>query len=389
MRRRTLLATAGTLLTAGCGGLQSGSRGSGGRGAHVDGLINNTNESEFDFSDAIEDRNFSMGDVNDVEFEFNESKFAADFESKAGGAREESGTPMETDPRATELMQEAMTGIQKAYEAYVSQAGSDATLMDVGITLDSFNALRVRRLAKEARTPLEEATEYAPEGQKQVVLALVQVTIFLEDLARVRRALIDAYDDFVYAVERLYAESTTRARYTVSSIREYRKSAKQMFRPLKREIDEGAMAVFTPVGSVYDDKIDQIEAELDGLRWGAEGVMEMAKALEKWPGAVEAYLDRDYERAVNRLDTAAFGFSYARSDFERIDQESGMTDLTGEIARVAGTLETTADALGRSASAKVEDDPQRKFFEAQRAAERAVNGDEIVSEMRTANRIIT
>jgi hypothetical protein len=128
--------------------------------------MSESNDSEFNFSDMGGERDFSMGGSEGADFEFDDSAFEADFDS---GFAEDSGptpTPIETDPKATELMNEAMDGIRETYETYVGYAGSEANLMDVNATVESFHAPKIRTMAQNARNPLEEATEYAPEGQK-------------------------------------------------------------------------------------------------------------------------------------------------------------------------------------------------------------------------------
>lgn len=363
-----------------------GGRGNG-RGAYVDG-VTNINESEISFDNVEGDQNFSMGDFEDQDFEFDEDAFEADFESRFGEAGGETRTPIETDPRATELMGKAMKGIQKTYEVYVSHAGSNANLMDVNASTDSFNAPRIRTLAQESRALLEEATEYAPEDQKNIILSLVQVTVFLEDLARVREALLEAEDEFRYAVERLYAESTTRARYTVPKIKEYHLEARSLYRPLKREIDAEAVAVFEPVGAVYDEKIDQIRDELQALGDFRTGINSAANAIEKFQNGVPEFYDRNYEKALSPLNTAEFRFGSARVDFSNVDESTGMQEKADEVAAVMTALEGGAAGLHRAAEVKVDDEPQPEFFEARRAAERAIDSNDIASDMRTANQIV-
>lgn len=385
MRRRALLATAGTLLTAGCGAMRSGR--SNGRGAYADG-VTNISDSEMNFEGVGDERNFSMGEIEDRDFEFEDGAFEADFDSRFGEGGGETRTPIETDPRATELMAESMGKIQETYEAYVGQVGPEANLMDVNASTESFNAPRIRQLAQESRTPLEEATEYAPEDQKNIILTLVQVTIFLEDLARVREQLVEAYDEVTYAVERIYAESTTRARYTAPRIKDHYTEARSLYRPLKNEIDADAVAVFEPVGAVYDDKIDQIRDELWAFQDFHSGVKSAVNAIEKFKTGVPRFYNREYEKSLSPLSTAEFRFGSAQTDFGNVDESTGMQEQGNEVADVMGALQGAAEALHRAAEVRVEDEPQPQFFEARRAAERAVDSNDIASEMRTASQII-
>ncbi|MFB6083346.1 MAG: hypothetical protein ABEJ94_03780 [Halorientalis sp.] len=364
-----------------------GGRGNG-RGAYVEG-VTNINDSSVSFENLGGGRNFSMGDIEDVDFEFDEDAFEADFESQFGEDGGGTRTPIETDPRATELMAEGMKGIQETYDAYVGYAGSGANLLDVNLSIDSFNESRVRHLAQEARAPLEKATKYAPEAQKNIILSLVQVTIFLEDLARVRGALLEAHDEFLYAVERLYAESTTRARRTTYRIDEYRSTARSLYRPLENEIDAEAVAVFDPVGNVYDEKMDQIRAELRAFRDCQDGIRSAASAIEAFQDGVPAFYNRHYEKALSPLSEAEFGFGSAKIDFGNVDAVTGMQEKTSEVAGVVAALGEAAASLHRAAEVKVEDKPQPQFYEARRAAERAIESNAIASEMRTAERIIT
>lgn len=365
----------------------SGGRGNG-RGAFADG-VTNISDSEIGFENMGEERNFSMGDIEDGNFEFDEGAFEADFDSRFGEGSGATSTPIETDPRATELMTEAMDGIRETYAAYVGYAGSDANLMDLDSTIDSFNAPRVRRLAQEARAPLEKATEYATEDQKTIILSLVQVTVFLEDLARVREALLDAHDEFTYAVERIYAESTTRADRATYTIDEYRTEAQSLYRPLDGEIDAGAVSVFEPIGSVYEQKMNQVRAELDAYRNVRSAIRSAARGIEVFQDGVQAFYDREYEAVLSPLGSAQFEFGSAQSDFAIVDEATGIQATTSEVAGVMQALDAAAQALHRAAEVRVEDAPQPEFFEARRAAERAVDSNDIVADMRTASRIIT
>ncbi|SDF74685.1 hypothetical protein SAMN05216218_10945 [Halorientalis regularis] len=388
MRRRTFIATAGTLLTAGCGALDSSGRG-GGPGAHIDGFINDSNSSDFSFGNMGSERNFSMGDFDEVDFEFNESSFEANFDSRFGENAGPTPTPVETDPKATELMATSMDRIRETYATYVGYAGPEANLLDVDATTESFHAPKIRTLAQNARAPLEKATEYAPEGQKNIILSLVQVTTFLEDLARVREALIDAYDEFLFAVERIYAESTLRAEQTTYNIDDYRDEAQSLYRPLKNEIDAEAVSVFNPIGKVYEEKIDQVRAELQAFREVRAGVKSAARGIDAFNQGVPRFYEQNYERALSPLSTAQFSFGSAQSSFGIVDESTGIQEKANEVAGVMEALEAAAGALHRASEVKVDDEPQPEFFEARRAAERAVESNDIASDMRTAEQIIT
>jgi hypothetical protein len=367
--------------------MQNSGRGNG-PGAHIDGFLNSSNRTEFSFDDMGDEPNFSMGESEGVEFEFNESSFEATFDSRFGEARS-TRTPVETDPRATKLMEDAMEGIKRTYETYVGFAGSDATLLDVDASIDSFDGPKIRRLAQEARASLEKATEYAPEGQKNIILSLVQVTIFLEELSRLREALRDAYGEFDYAVERLYAESTLRAKRTAIRMNEARSEAQSLFEPLRKEIDPEAVSVYTPIGNVYEEKIRQLRAEIDAFRNFNSAVKSAANGIDEFKTGVPRFYRREYEKALSPLRTAQFRFESARSSLAIVDESTGIQEKALEVEGVMSALRGAADGLHRAAEVKVDDDPQPQFFEARRAAESAVGDNDIAAEMRTASQIIT
>jgi hypothetical protein len=351
--------------------------------------MNDSEESDFNFGNMSDERNFSAGNVEDVDFEFNESSFEADFDSGFGENAGPTPTPIETDPRATDLMTEAMDGIRQTYTTYVSYEGPDADLLDVTASTESFHAPKLRTMAQNARKPLEEATQFAPEGQKDIILSLVQVTVFLEDLARFRAVMIDAYDDVVFAIERLYAESTLRAEQTTNRINELRSEAQSLARPLRNEIDAEAVSVFEPIGETYNEKMGQIRSEVRALRDIRSAVNSGVRGIEAFQDGVPAFYEQNYEQARRALSTAKFSFGTARTTLELVDESTGMQEKTSEAAAVMGALDSAADALYEASEAKVENESQKTFLEQRRKAERAADSNDIASEMRTANQIIT
>jgi len=387
MRRREFLAAAGTTLGAGCMSMiRGGDPRQSGPGAHLEGHLGTDNfTSNFSF-EVGEGGNFEGFDFEDADFEFNESAFDAEFEDSFDDGEEK--TPIETNERATELLRKGMVAIHETYTTYVGYVGPDATLLQVDSTVANFNHAKIIRLAREAREPLEEATEYATEGQRELVLGLVQVTVFLEEMARVRDTLIDAFDRFSWATERLYAESTTRAQQAARKVDTLATDAESRYETIEEELDREAVQIYQPVGEVYSAKMRRVGKELRAFSNGAGSITSIADGIERFQESMRSFDRDEYRDAARSFGLAASTFNSAQwglRNFGNADNELGRTST--KLDRARATLAAASEALRDAAQARVEDNRQR-FFEKEREAKEIIEANDTVREMSTPNSFV-
>jgi hypothetical protein len=384
MKRRTFLATAGTLFVAGCGGKKSPAerRRQKKRGYYQkDMQFKDRTPPEFASSDG------EAFEFEDPEKKFNESTFDFGLSDKFDFG-EEDRTPVETNPKATAYLDTVRAELTDAYEMYVSYAGPDADISDVNPTLSSFSGLRIRKKVRGIATPLEKAAQHATEGQMAYVAGLQQVGVFLVQAPWVEQALIDAWDDFTFAVERVYNESLSLANRSVNKAKHNIDTAKDKLRNLEAEVDGQAMVTFPKLSADgFTAKLEQLNAEISFIQDFVQAVDRMRIGMERMASGVSAYIDEDYQSASNPLLRAGNNFSRAERNLDEYGNAGPMKEKAKEVYNVAFTLEQVCEDLGDAARAKAWGN-RSNFYENEEDAEEHIRSNDIVTQMRTPYDVI-
>lgn len=390
MRRRAFLATAGSLLTAGCGALTGGG---GGRNRRVnpdklyasDRGVELQNRSDVSFSGMNE----SEFDFEDIDFDFNETALDGEFQQREWdfGQREED-RPTPTNERAVAEIRTALEKLGEAWDIYRRFAGRDASLLEVTPATEEIRAINVRGKVREAKGPLEAAAEHATGDGRVIVLGLQQIGVFLVQAAEADQALRDAYEEFVWATERLYAENTTQAQSAAFRLEDLVEEARAPYERLG-DVESSTARLFEPLtADRLSEKIRRIESGIDAHETFVDGIHRAIDGLEHLQDGVPAYERREYEEAASTLLRARSDFGIATFSFEPYRPVPGITAKSQEVADVMRTLEAGTKALERSARGKVEDE-RLQYFEAQREAEKRFKSNEIVHrQMSTPREII-
>lgn len=365
MRRRTLLATVGSALLAGCGDFQEattsapeaveaeqripdgvgpiddiGIQGEIGVEGGVD--VQPVDDIGVDQDIEIAD---DIGVQADVDF--------GGADQLEGQGLDENGDPIERNPRAERLIQQARGQLSSAIEAYTSFAGPDATLTDVNPTVSDFDAVDVTREVRPARRLLERASSSATMGQRTMIMALGQCASFLENAAMVDGKLADAYEDFEFAWDRLVAETypqVEQARHRFQSDLDDAESAKDA---LERVTSMRMMAAFEEISAeMYRTKIRQFDLCLSTLDQFDGGLGHFRSALHKTDTAAGLSEDERYRSAANRLVTATASAGTTTQRFRTVSSLTGLRGEALERSLVPRTMEQTLHDLERHARAR-------------------------------------
>src|SRR6056297_2241161 len=187
MRRRAFLATAGTLLTAGCGALTGGNGGGSNSKGHSKHRDDIGVDSSFKRDSRIDNPDIegNVGEIDtNVDGEFsvdvNVSDVDAEIDTNIGAnLRDDTGTATPENPEATKHIMKAREKLTTAHQKYAEQASKGNSILNVRPTVDSFSWLSIKRNVKAAMNHLEEGAKYAEGGQATNVLALEHAGYFL------------------------------------------------------------------------------------------------------------------------------------------------------------------------------------------------------------------
>jgi len=398
MRRRDLLATAGTLLTAGCGSLLGGNQG----GPRQSGPSDELYESDVvDGIDGEVDTNVGNigANVSSVDTNINVTSIDTNVTSNINTSidtnidtsfgNDDSGTATPASEEAEQIVADATAALNEAVSVYTSFGGEDAGLMDVDATTADFQKISVRSNVREALELLDEALDADPTpGQIVNIAALEQVGVFLSNAAEAQYALVRAYDRLQFASERFYNESLTQMEFANAEMDEYTNEAVDALNRLRRETDQDAMQVLSSVSEeVYRRKEQRLQDQTDAFSDFYGGLRSMRRGLEDMQDGVPAYLAERYEDAANDFLSASASFGIGASSFTLLPGADPLRPKADELFGVATVLEQAAEDLHRSAEAQVEDD-RLQFFEARRAAEDHIESNDIVRDMSTMRDII-
>ena len=395
MRRRAFLATAGTLLSAGCGALTGGR--DGGRGGSS-GPEDWGDENGPDFTERPRRTLPEPPGGAQNEYQINTQ---VDSEIRGVGAGDSDirdpfqidgegsdGTPTRANQEATELIGEARNQLDDALDAYRGYAGANSSILDVNASHTSFDNLEVEDLVRQAESTLDEAVEPATEGQRMNILGLAHVAVFIRYAARCQKALGDAFAEVEFMSERLYNESLRLVEQGNRQARTAMEDAKDAYEVIDREVEPDAFRAYGTLSeSVFEDKVRQLDGEIAALDESRTGLRDMKDGVTELQIGVPAFLDERYEEAERRLSGATADFAIARTSFRLTEGSREVEAKVREIVGVAQTLEQATTDLRRAAEAQLNDE-RLVFYEARRAAEQHIESNEIVSDMRTMNDII-
>lgn len=385
MRRRTLLATLGSVLVAGCGSsddsLSQGPSDILGEGYAREG-VEPVDSIGMDRPPEM-DGDLGTEPIDDIGIERNIS-INRDVGIGSGRRRQDSryetDTPTETNPRATEYLDAAREYLTAALDAYVEFGGGES-LVDVNPTVGTVVAVAVQRPVTTARKRLESAREYATEGQQIAVLGLQHVASFLEYSAATDQMLCDAYEEFVFAIERAYNENTTQARQARLRLDSKLETAEASLQTLTDGVDRGAMVLFEALSeSAVVQKQQQLSSSVSTLRDFESGVEYMEQGLSRLDDAGNRYRDGNYSGAADSLIAANGNFAGATTQFKRVSSETGLKDKALEARLVTRTLEQVTADLERSVNAKANGN-QLVSRESRRSAEDQLDSNDVVADM--------
>lgn len=347
MRRRTLLVTTGVLVSAGCSALQGG-----------DGT---------DTTDAATDTATGTGTDTPTDTQtpptatetLSEPAPTTDTDTTTDGTTEtetetETATPTRAERRAAREIDSARSNLSEAlteYVAFAPDGTSEPTLLSVDAAVNVTIA-DVTNPVSAARSALDAVPEQANADQQATVDALRGVATFLDRGVRCQARLYDAYEDFTFVVDRLYAENTGGVPDEIASIREATAGARGYFDTLTAESDASDTTAFDALDeATYTDKVGQFEAELDAFPTIADALTAFRRGLETFLEAADDYLDGDYRDPREQFPDAASDFRTADQTLSAIDAPPSVADTVADLVSVASALAPACDDLTSAARA--------------------------------------
>jgi hypothetical protein len=345
MRRRTLLATAGVLVSAGCSALQGGDG--------TDTATDTDTQSETDTAAPTDTTTAPSGTDTLSEpapTTGTESPTATDTTTEP----EETATPNRAEREAAREIDRARTKLSEAlteYVAFAPSGTSDPTILSVDASVNVTIA-DVTNPVSEARVSLDRVTDRASSEQQATVEALRGVATFLDRGVRCQAKLYDAYQDFTFVVDRLYAENTGGVPDEIANIRDETADARGFFDTLTAESDAGDTTAFDDLDeATYADKVGQFEAELDAFPTVADGLTAFRRGLETFLEAAENYLGGDYREPRETFPEAADDFRTASQTLSAVSAPPSIADTVADLVEVAEAIAPACDDLAEASRA--------------------------------------
>ncbi|MFB6166282.1 MAG: hypothetical protein ABEJ31_14070 [Haloarculaceae archaeon] len=388
MRRRALLATAGSLLSAGCSALSGG----GDQGVQRRrrrslyggvGVTEHIGPGGNDSMDVGVDGNFSTDlDLADQGIDLNDTDMDQNLQVELSGRDEQQVLTATADNESAKHIQTARDHLQTALTNYTRQAGRGAAVTDVTPTT-SFSAAIVTNNTASANDALKQAADGATDRQKVVVLALRQVSLFLELGATADEQLHRSWKAFSFAVGRFYSENTAQFEPARLRMQRHHKRARKAQRALANNTDESCTAALEGLSEdEYNGKCDQLQSAVFDFGGFGPGMESLSGGLASLQDAVPAYENEEYALAARRSLAASAQFGVAMVSFDVDRDGTAVSRKARELYGVTRTLKQLCDDLQRSASAQTNDN-RLLFREARRAARQHAQSNDIVRQMPT------
>jgi len=354
MRRRTLLATAGVLCAAGCSAfrIETGTE------------TGDSTDTATDTDGATPAPTEGPPTETPTQGAPDPTTDATDTDTATATETEEpteTATPTEAEREAARQLDRARSRLSTALTEYVAFAaetdgsgeddGEGPTLLDVDASV-SVTVADVTNPVSRARQALADVPEDASADQQATVEALRGVATFFDRGVRCQAELYDAYQNFVFVVDRLYAENTGGVPSEVASLRSETERAQEFFDTLAAETGADDTTAFEGLDeATYTGKVDQFEAELDAFPTIADALTAFRSALETFLDAVDDYESGSYRDPREEFPDAASDFRTAARTLGALDAPDSVADTVADLVSAAEALAPACDDLAAASRA--------------------------------------
>ncbi|WP_336001477.1 hypothetical protein [Halorientalis halophila] len=332
MRRRTLLATAGIALSAGCSE-----------------SIPVLDPEETDTETAPENPEASPEAVP------TETDGATTSAEPTETEDPQTDTPSRAEREGAQVIATAREQLGEAYTNFVAFAGAeDATLLDVTVaTQVSFT--QVTGPASRARETLDDLPRRASGEQIEAARGLRGVAHFLEQSVRCHVDLGEAYEEFETVVDQLYSERSGFVPNALGRMREAQTAATEHLDAIAAEATVEDATAFDPLDvETFDAKVAQLEQGVTAFERLPDLLGGTKRGFDAFRSAGSAYRNdqylearREFSTARDRLEPVTDGLSQVDAPDPMATAVTDLTDVTDALVLAAVDLETAADAGSR------------------------------------------
>jgi predicted metal-dependent hydrolase len=335
MRRRTLLATVGAGLAAGC------------------------SESVPLLDDDTPERTESTPQSGESPSESPPTETAEATATDAEPTEEptETETPNRAERRGAEVIDTARGQLGDAYDAYVAfaAAGGDgdgsgtATLLDVTVAADvTFS--RVTSPVGKARSTLDELPRRASGEQIEAERRLRGVATLLDQGIRCQHDLREAYDEFEFVLDRIYADDTGTVPNALGRMRTARSAAAEHLDTIESDTTVEDTDAFDRLdASAYEAKVDQLRRAVSAFGTLPDALANVKRGLDAFRDATRSYRNERYLSAEREFPTAEERLRSASDTLSNLDAPEPMADAVADLAGVTDALALAAVDLETAA----------------------------------------
>ena len=331
MRRRTFLATAGALVSAGCSEVipPPETTVTSGTDSTTDGTP----------SDALPTDGSGPTPTGTDSTTDQQTETQTDTPS----------TPERDAAEGIETARESLADAVTAYQAFAD--ADDATLLDV-TAATKVSVSDVTGLASDARNALDKIETKANADQTDTIDRLRGVADFLTNGIRCQANLYNAHAKFTFVVGRIYAESFAQIPGQVSQMRDSRETATGHFETLQAATDQSDVQALDALSTDgYSEKVAQFERELTAFSTFAETSETITDGLEAFQDGNDEFTNDNYDDAAAKYDTAVEQFESAIDALNGLDTPESIAAEIADLVSVMDALASGSTTLAEAARA--------------------------------------
>ncbi|WP_424017274.1 hypothetical protein ACOZ4N_15520 [Halorientalis pallida] len=277
--------------------------------------------------------------------------------------------PTRAEREAAQLLARARTKLGEAHASYVGFAGGErATLLDVTVATE-VNVAAVTNHVGAAQDALADMPRRAGGDQITAARRLRRLAAFYREAVRCQNALGDAYGEFEFVVGRLFADQTGLVSDSTATIRENRETAAGHLDTIEDESTaEDAAALDALDSGTYTAKVGQFRRAISAFGTLPATLGRVKRGFDAFRRGGDAYLDEQYFEARRAFETVGTELDPASDTLSSLDAPAPMTDAVDDLTAVSNTLVTAAVDLELAADAGTRGsrgDRQTAFADAQ------------------------